>query len=459
MGNLFSSSTFNNSKKQTKLNNRSNNITKSYAKPKSARYFLSKAPLFSNLFGDNENYNIFSIYGVNNEDLDENNFAKTFIHKILSQNIKNLDQKIKELQKLKSSIEAVRFKDLLKDSPTYSARMIIINNMKKYQTEINEVIEKLNLQKTKNTGANNKSAENLRIKKKVNSVSSNIVSEGNSKQKLGINSQPSSVSSNSFTVSEGIPEQKLKNNSQPSSVSSNPFIVSEGNSEQKLKNNSQPSSVSSNPFIVSEGNPEGKSSNISSVKVNNLPIIYSNNLSEQNTNKLYNQIKKDLIILEKRMESYIKARRNINKSSSNELSKGGINSNLKKISEYEPNDFKKLEKLIQIYKLLTGNTFTPIGGGVHDVSMYIFEKSEMIEGMKKFIEEINEELKNKNKEILKQEFNSIIESLYQLYPQKVSKGRMVKIPEKKPTLFPIYKSNKNNTTSGGSRKKSKKLRS
>ena len=122
--------------------------------------------LFSNLFGANENYNIFSIYGVNNEDLDENNFAKTFIHKILSQDIKNLDQKIQKLQKLKSSIEAVRYKELLKDSPTYSARMIIINNMKKYQNEIDEVIQKLNLQKTKNTGANNRSAVKLRINKK-----------------------------------------------------------------------------------------------------------------------------------------------------------------------------------------------------------------------------------------------------------------------------------------------------
>ena len=143
-----------------------NNSSKSYAKPKSARYFLTKAPLFSNLFGANENYNIFSIYGVNNEDLDENNFAKTFIHKILSQDIKNLDQKIQKLQKLKSSIEAVRYKELLKDSPTYSARMIIINNMKKYQNEIDEVIQKLNLQKTKNTGANNRSAVKLRINKK-----------------------------------------------------------------------------------------------------------------------------------------------------------------------------------------------------------------------------------------------------------------------------------------------------
>ena len=122
------------------------------------------------------------------------------------------------------------------------------------------------------------------------------------------------------------------------------------------------------------------------------------------------------------MELYIKDRRIVNKSDYNQLSKEGIKSNLKKIkkiSEYEPNDFKKLEKLIQIYIKLTGKPINPIGG--IDVSKYIFEESKRIEGMKKFIEEINEELKNKNKEILKQEFNSIIESLYQLYPAKPQK--------------------------------------
>jgi hypothetical protein len=229
MGNLFSSSTSNNSKKQTKLNNRSNNITKSYAKPKPARYLISKAPLFSNLFGLKDN--IFSIYGVNNEDLDENNFAQTFIHKILSQENTNLEKKIENLEKLKSSIEAVRYKEhVTKESPTYSAKMIIIRNREEYQNEIDEVIKKLKLQNTKNKRANNVSAA------KSNDLGSKLPvgNEETSTRRSNLNNPAKSVGSNLPNGSAGNSAANPKMNN-PAIITTTPEVNSKTNLHQLFK--------------------------------------------------------------------------------------------------------------------------------------------------------------------------------------------------------------------------------
>jgi len=190
------------------------------------------------------------------------------------------------------------------------------------------------------------------------------------------------------------------------------------------------------------------------------PIIYSTKLSNQNTKRLHQTINTALIILKNAMEADIRKLENSDRYQRQQFKKEGMNiSPPKKMSEHRPDYFKDLVKLIQIYRLLSKTEIYDIS---LQLSKYIFEEPNSEKSMKEFIETIKKELKGKTDEMLKQEFNTIIESLYDNYddtinPEPKKANRFKPRVIKKSTLFPIYETNK--IISGGSRKKSKKSHS
>jgi hypothetical protein len=199
---------------------------------------------------------------------------------------------------------------------------------------------------------------------------------------------------------------------------------------------------------------------------------YSNKLPEKNSVQLNHTIKRDLSALAERMT---KNNSKEFKERCFQAKKDHVNKNgdfYPKINELAPDDFRDLIKLLLLSRTLlqppeleTDETI------IKNYVNFIFNGHTRFDEIKKLIELFKTELKDKNQEQLKKEFNKIASRLVVKYPINIpqkkntpSKGKGVRFSQKETSKikiieFPIYANNKNKMTSGGSRKKTKKSRS
>jgi hypothetical protein len=200
---------------------------------------------------------------------------------------------------------------------------------------------------------------------------------------------------------------------------------------------------------------------------------YSNKLPEKNSVQLNHTIKRDLSALAERMT---KNNSKEFKERCFQANKDHVNKNgdfYPKINELAPDDFRDLIKLLLLSRTLlqppeleTDETI------IKNYVNFIFNGHTRFDEIKKLIELFKTELKDKNQEQLKKEFNKIASRLVVKYPINIpqkntpskGKGVSVRFSQKETSKikiieFPIYANNKNKMTSGGSHKKSKKSRS
>jgi hypothetical protein len=154
MGSWFSSTKNDNTTNKNSKNTINNNS------PKPASYsFFSKPPNFAILFGKNSREKLMDKYDVYNNNLNGNNFAQVFIHKIVNDPNLTLKDKLNQLSYFSSVLQSLKFKSMSKNklNGVKKAHEIVFDNYEKYRKQISNAIKKLQNQNKKtnaNKGAN-----------------------------------------------------------------------------------------------------------------------------------------------------------------------------------------------------------------------------------------------------------------------------------------------------------------
>jgi hypothetical protein len=182
MGSWFSST---NSSTNNSINKNTNNNS-----PKPASYsFLSKPPNFAILFGSNAAEKLMEKYYVYNKNLNGNNFAQVFIHKILNDSNLQLQEKISQLNYFKDVISTLKFKQMTKNklNGVKKAHEIIFDNYDKYNKQIDNAILKLQNQNKKPNVTQNSSAS------EATGQNANQISKKNTRANFNQNSSVSTA--------------------------------------------------------------------------------------------------------------------------------------------------------------------------------------------------------------------------------------------------------------------------
>ena len=125
--------------------------------------WFSKPPNFAILFGTNSRKKFMDKYEVYNNNLNGNNFAQVFIHKIVNDPNLPLKEKLYQLSYFSTVLQSLKFKRMSKNtiSGVKKAHEIVFDNYQKYDKQISNAINKLQNQNKKpnanqvaNSGAN-----------------------------------------------------------------------------------------------------------------------------------------------------------------------------------------------------------------------------------------------------------------------------------------------------------------
>jgi len=379
---------------------------------------FSSAPDLGHFFMGNRG--LLVKYDLSSNELNKDNLAKKFIDKILLQN-DNLDDKIFNLNSLKSTLQGIPFKNhIKKGNISFDAKMIIKQELLKYEEEIDKAIETLKQEKL----AKNQFSQNA-----------------------GIN--PVNSSANAVAISESY---------DPAIITTTPNVNLKVNSKTNLP------SITQN---INPANSVGNPSQIKAAEEKKNTVITPNSSIKYNIKndtdiyKIYHEINKILDLLSRQIIVNIR-----NKYTKNI-----------KLYEIEPNDVKDFIKLLLIFRILINpetlkkdykqilitidpkskkivtriNPHEDIISSIRNINQgiiitnsdneivkkykeFIFDRNTDDKEIKKLIKSFKTELIKQNNVKLKQEFNIIISKLLSSYPLIIPG---YKKPEKT-TKFPKY---------------------
>ena len=187
--------------------------------PKKPKYnFFSKPPDFWFVFNfglshngkiRNTDKNLMTRYKIFDEDLDKDNLAQVFISKIMTE--PNTEEQIKVLYDLERRLGRIRSQEVNKNTKPEIKKAIIIirDNYKKYETQINEKIAELNAK----TIANEKSTGTTTVP--ANSATNSTgttAAPANSAANSAANSTVNSATTTTTTVNSTLPTELSNKN-------------------------------------------------------------------------------------------------------------------------------------------------------------------------------------------------------------------------------------------------------